>query len=55
MRTTVVLPTTLDRNLQVLSLTNGKTKNAIIKAALRKFVKDAGLRPDEEPKIEVSY
>ncbi len=54
-RTTVVLPTVLDRNLQVLSLTKGESKNFIITAALRKFVQDAGLRPDEEPKIAVSY
>ncbi len=54
-RTTIVIPTAVDRNLQVLSLQTGLTKNGVIKRALREFIEGNGLRPDENPKIKVSY
>ena len=54
-RTTIVIPTTLDQNLQALSLTNGRTKNQMITAALQHFVQEKGLRPHQRPKIIVRY
>jgi hypothetical protein len=54
-RTTVVLPSALDRNIQALCLANGLSKNELIKTALREFLEKKGLRPDQIPKIAVSY
>lgn len=54
-RTTIVLPASLDQNLQVLSLKVGCTKNEVIKAAVRAYLLSQGLQPDQKPKINVSY
>lgn len=53
-RTTIVIPTTLDQNLQALGLTNGETKNQMITAALRKYVEEKGLRPDQSPRFTLA-
>ena len=54
-RTTVILPYAIDRNLQVLSLTTDTSRNDLIKEALREFLKNRGLNPSALPKIQVSY
>ena len=52
-RTTIIIPHELDRNLQVLGVQNEKTKNDIVKEALRSYVAQAGLDPDRIPKIRI--
>lgn len=54
-RTTVILPYSLDRNLQVLSLTTDKSRNDLIKVAIGEFLERQGLNPSALPKIQISY
>lgn len=55
-RTTVVLPTVLDSNIEVYALQNRITKGKVIEMALFKYLKEAGLEPDKMPKrVEVEY
>lgn len=55
-RTTVVLPTALDQNLEVCALRMGVPKNDVIKRAVTEFLVSAGLRPEMTPRtIEVTY
>lgn len=55
-RTTVVLPLSLDANLELYALKVGKTKGEVIKEVLSTHLKKAGFQPDKTPKsIEVSY
>jgi hypothetical protein len=55
LRTTIIIPETLDKNLAVFSLRAGTSKNEVIKTAIREFLIGKGLRPDEQPQIEVRY
>ena len=54
-RTTVIIPHALDRNLQVLSVQSEKGKNDLIKEALREFIVPHNLNPDAIPRITVTY
>ena len=50
-RTTVILPFVLDRNLEVYCLRNGHMKTEILTAALSEFLRKRGVRPDKLPKV----
>jgi hypothetical protein len=50
-RTTLVLPHTLDRNLEAWCLVEGITKSEVVRLALTEFLTQQGLRPDEKPTI----
>jgi hypothetical protein len=54
-RMTIVIPSSMDQNLQVLSLKVGCTKNDVIKTALRAYLISQGLQPDSRPKIDIRY
>ncbi len=54
-RTTIVLPYSMDRNLQVLSLTTDKSRNDLIKDALKLYLESHGLNPSAMPKIQITY
>jgi hypothetical protein len=55
-RTTIVLPETLDQNLELFSVRVGLPKGEIIKRVLAEYLKKEGLQPDKRPKsIQVSY
>ncbi len=54
-RTTVVFPEILDRNLNICSLKMDLSKNDVIKRALTEFIRAQGLEPDRAPKISVQY
>jgi hypothetical protein len=54
-RTTIVIPATLDQNLEVLRIKKGLTKNELIAMALSDFIRANNLVPDKTPSISVSY
>lgn len=54
-RTTIVIPATLDQNLEVLRIQKKLTKNELIAIALSNFIRDNRLEPDKTPRISVSY
>jgi hypothetical protein len=54
-RTTLVLPDTLDRNLEVWCTMNGCSKAEAVKAALHSFLSDRGMDPDKHPRLHVAY
>ena len=55
-RTTLVLPATIDQNLEVLCAMRGVAKGEVIKTALFDFLSKQGLQPDKSPKdISVVY
>lgn len=54
-RTTIVMPHALDRNIQILSVQQDKTKNDIIKEALRQYVLEHKLNPDALPRLVAIY
>ncbi|MFZ0888775.1 MAG: hypothetical protein WA005_10010 [Candidatus Binataceae bacterium] len=54
-RLTVVLPEQLDENLSCFALDQGLTKGEIVKRAVAKFLRDAGLRPDLKPRVQITY
>ena len=54
-RTTLVLPITLDQNLEGYALQCGKAKNELIKTAVTEYLASKGLDPARKPKFEISY
>jgi hypothetical protein len=55
-RTTLVLPETLDQNLELFAVKTGLPKGEIIKKVLSDFLTTQGLQPDKRPKsINVVY
>ena len=54
-RTTILLPETLNKNLEVLSLKMGETKSDIVRNALSNYLEAKGLDPSSLPNITVSY
>jgi hypothetical protein len=55
-RTTLVLPETLDQNLELCAVKFGMPKGEIIKEALSNFLKEKGLQPDRRPKkVSIEY
>jgi hypothetical protein len=57
-RTTVVLPIALDRNLEIYCAKTGKGKSKVIERILFDFLAAEGLQPDRTPKsieLNVSY
>lgn len=55
-RTTIVIPLTLDQNLEAIRLKKGGiSKNDLIKTALATLVESEGLKPDRHPVVQISY
>lgn len=54
-RTTIIIPHTFDRNLQVLSVQEDQGKNDLIKEAIREYIVRRGLNPEALPRISISY
>lgn len=57
-RTTIVLPSALDHNLEIFCAREGKSKNEVVISALGTVLQEAGLQPMKQPKeikIDVSY
>ncbi|MGH9828185.1 MAG: hypothetical protein ACREDR_33595 [Blastocatellia bacterium] len=54
-RTTLVLPLTLDQNLEGYALTVGVPKGELIKRVLTEYLKEKGLQPHKRPKVAISY
>lgn len=54
-RTTLVLPESLDENLEVYALQAGLPKGEVIKKVLTQFLSEKGLQPDKRPRLQVSY
>jgi hypothetical protein len=54
-RTTLVLPHTLDLNLEVLCATQGLSKSEAVKMALTQFLEERGLQPDKTPRTVITY
>ena len=50
LRTTLILPENLAKNLKFYSANNGVKEGEIIKEALRDFLKKKGYQPDKAPK-----
>ena len=49
-RTTIVLPTALDRNLEIYCSKTGSTKSKVVESLLFNFLSTQGFRPDKTPK-----
>lgn len=54
-RTTFVLPETLNKNLEVLSPKMGETKSNIVRRALSSYLEAQRLDPSSVPQIAISY
>jgi len=54
-RTTIVIPATLDENLEAMRLTKGGTKNDLIRDALMDFLRAAGYEPLKHPTVSITY
>lgn len=54
-RTSVVIPKTVDSNLEVYVLRNGVSKGEIITKLLTEFLEKEGYKPMKMPKVEISY
>jgi hypothetical protein len=55
-RTTLVIPETLDQNLELYAVKAGLPKGEVIKRVLAEFLTKQGFQPDKHPKsIDVSY
>ena len=54
-RTSVVVPKTVDANLEVYVLRNGSSKGEIITKLLVEFLEKEGYQPSKMPKVEISY
>lgn len=49
-RTTIVLPMALDRNLEIYCSKAGSTKSKVVEQLLFDFLSAKGFRPDQTPK-----
>jgi len=54
-RTTIVIPATLDKNIELCRLKLGLSKNDLIKEALANFLRNHNFDPNSNPIIDVSY
>jgi hypothetical protein len=55
-RTTLVLPVTLDQNLELFAVKTGLPKGEVIKRVLIDFLIKQGMQPDKRPKsIDIAY
>ena len=54
-RTTILLPQSLNSNLEVLALQKGRLKGELIREALADYLRHQGLAPERMPSIRVSY
>jgi hypothetical protein len=54
-RTTIVLPATVDENLGVYVLRNNTSRSEIITNLLIEFLTKEGYQPLKHPKLDVSY
>lgn len=54
-RTTIVLPLSVDENLEAYALRSGIAKGEIIKRVIVDFLIREGMQPDRRPKVEISY
>jgi hypothetical protein len=55
-RTTLVLPTSLDQNLELYAVQSGQPKSEVIKQVLSEYLRSRGFQPDKTPKsISVAY
>lgn len=54
-RTSIVLPQTLDENLGVFVLRNDTSKSEVIAKLLTEFLTKEGYQPLKRPKLEVKY
>ena len=57
-RTTIVLPSALDQNLEIFCAREGKSKNEVVITALRTLLQKEGFQPLKQPKtikIDVQY
>lgn len=55
LRTTLLLPRILDRNIEVFCAMKGVSKNAGMLKLIAKSLEEAGLKPEEAPEIRVHY
>jgi hypothetical protein len=55
LRTTLILPEILDRNIEVFCAANGLSKNAGMLQLISECLRKQGYRPDETPEIRVHY
>jgi len=54
-RTTLVLPDTLDRNLEVMCAVMGLNKSQAVRDALTEFLIKHGFQPDKKPRTVIGY
>lgn len=54
-RTTVFLTDVLHANLECFSLTTGESKGSIVRTALAEYLQKQGMKPNQTPKVTVSY
>ncbi len=50
-RTTFIIPDTLDQNIEVLCAMNRLNKTEVVRTALSEFLMKHGLNPDKKPKL----
>lgn len=55
LRTTLILPEPLDRNIEVFSATRRISKNAAMLLLIAESLRERGFRPEETPEIKVHY
>lgn len=51
----IVLPEAVDKNLEVLGVILGQSKNRIVEDAVKQFLIAHGLQPDKMPVVSVGY
>jgi hypothetical protein len=55
-RTTLVLPETLDLNLELFAVKSGLSKGEAIKKVLAEYLRKEGFQPDKRPKsVDIVY
>jgi hypothetical protein len=55
LRTTLVLPESVDRNVEVFSVTRGISKNAAMLILISDGLRGMGFRPEQTPEIQIHY
>lgn len=55
LRTTLILPTNLDRNIEVFCAMKGLSKNAAMLKLISMGLIEEGYRPDEVPELKFRY
>ena len=55
-RTTILIPATIDQNWEICGIKLGLSKNEVVKRALSEFLRTHGFDPNRTPKsLEVTY